>query len=254
MSHSIQINSTSENQNSRYRIKGCQSWCERVWFIEFGHSGLVSYVYYSCPFLCVYRQSTSQSSSCFAKIHLHKIYGLSILIWIVNPPRLCSTNRSFPYYIVIYLMVEYSPCRLFGIFFCYFLVFKPLDGSRYSGRKEIWLKCKQSLLDGDRCSNVLAFEKFKQSQICVSTIGGPLYVFYFIFPCVCLERRYFFLPEFLFVSREHTRERKTNCENPPNSLSNQSKCRTAAMAESCIYSSFVNNKPSYRTPYLYIDR
>ena len=101
MSHSIQINSTSENQNSRYRIKGCQSWCERVWFIEFGHSGLVSYVYYSCPFLCVYRQSTSQSSSCFAKIHLHKIYGLSILIWIVNPPRLCSTNRSFPYYIVI---------------------------------------------------------------------------------------------------------------------------------------------------------
>ena len=207
MSHSIQINSTSENQNSRYRIKGCQSWCERVWFIEFGHSGLVSYVYYSCPFLCVYRQSTSQSSSCFAKIHLHKIYGLSILIWIVNPPRLCSTNRSFPYYIVIYLMVEYSPCRLFGIFFCYFLVFKPLDGSRYSGRKEIWLKCKQSLLDGDRCSNVLAFEQFKKSQICVSTIGGPLCFLFYFSVRVWREKILFFARIPLCFKRTHTRKK-----------------------------------------------
>ena len=143
MSHSIQINSTSENQNSRYRIKGCQSWCERVWFIEFGPSLLVSYVYYSCSFFCVFTDKVSHRN-CFVKIHLRKIYGLSILIWIVNPPRLCSTNRSFPYYIVIYLMVEYSPCRLFGIFFCYFLVFQPLEGSRYSRRKEIWMKCKQS--------------------------------------------------------------------------------------------------------------
>ena len=79
--------------------------------------------------------------------------------------------------------------------------------------------------------------------------------------CACVEE-IFFSPEFLFVSREHTLERKANCENPQNSQSNQSKCRTAPSellpppwrSRAFVPASWTTNPPTVPRTYISTDR